>query len=390
MSFARKHLPGLALLVALGSAALPMWGCGGTPAAVGAAADAKTAGKYQVPKGTPEQVLEFAADLDARDLEGATPEEQRADYVAQLAGMLAAADQVLASDASAELKTRASGYKLKALITRFSKFDEPGSREALEKFAGELKTSKNKDLAEQGQYVLDRLDVFALQAKLDRMLSGKPELAAEVLADLKTYFKTHGTSGDAADLALNSARMLEMSGNIPVARDAYALVQQQYSDNKLLGPRLKPVLDAAEKRLGVFGKPLEIVGNTVQGKPLDWNAYKGKVVLVDFWATWCGPCVAEIPNMKAAWDRFHDRGFEIVAVSLDDDRADLDDFLKKNPVPWTVVSNKGQGSSNDPNADKLGVEALPTMFLVDQTGKVVALQVRGPKLEEELERLLGK
>jgi thiol-disulfide isomerase/thioredoxin len=390
MSTAPNRLPGLALLVALGIAAVPMWGCGGTPVAVGAAADAKTAGKYLVPKGTPEQALEFAAELDARDLEGATPDEQRADYIAQLAGMLAAADQVLASNASAELKTRAYGYKLKALITRFAKFDQPGSREALEKFAAELKTNDNKDLAEQGQYVLDRLDVFALQAKIDRMLSGKPELAPEVLADLKTYFKQHGASGEAADLALSSARMLEASGNVPVAREAYALVQQQYSGNKLLGPRLQPVLDAAEKRLGVFGKPLEIVGNTVQGKPLDWNAYKGKVVLVDFWATWCGPCVAEIPNMKAAWDRFHSRGFEIVAVSIDDDRADLTDFLKKNPVPWTVVHNKSPSSPNDPNADKYGVEALPTMFLVDQAGKVVALQVRGPQLEEELERLLGK
>ncbi|MFO0896807.1 MAG: TlpA disulfide reductase family protein [Pirellulales bacterium] len=386
---ARNNLPGWALLVALGGVALTFWGCGGTPVGAASQADAKAAAKYPLPEGGPEQLLEFAAELDARDLEGKTAEEQRADYSAQLAGMLAAADKVLASDAPAELKARASGYKLKALITQFAKLDEPGSREALDKFATQLKSSDNKELAEQGQWVLDRLDSFALQAKVDRMLS-QPELAGEVLAGLKDYFAKQGATGESAELALNIARMIEAVGDIPRAREAYQIVAQQFGTNTLLGPRLQPVLAAAEKRLGVFGQPLEIVGKTVSGQPLDWSKYKGKVVLVDFWATWCGPCIGEIPNMKAAYEKFHDRGFEIVAVSIDDDRADVEAFLQKNPVPWTVVHNKSASVPEDPNAEKFGVEALPTMFLVDQSGKVVALQTRGPRLEEELERLLGQ
>ena len=112
------------------------------------------------------------------------------------------------------------------------------------------------------------------------------------------------------------------------------------------------------------------------------------MVLVDFWATWCGPCVDELPNVLAAYKKYHGQGFEIVGISLDEDQAKLTSFLKEQGMTWAQFFD-GKGWENK-LAVKYGVESIPATFLLDGEGTIIAKNLRGPALDAELARRLAQ
>ncbi|MDF9826697.1 thiol-disulfide isomerase/thioredoxin [Ereboglobus sp. PH5-10] len=126
----------------------------------------------------------------------------------------------------------------------------------------------------------------------------------------------------------------------------------------------------------------------IAGKPLTVSQFKGKVVLIDFWATWCPPCVAEIPNVLAAYQKYHDKGFEIIGISLDRDKAALLKYIEQQKMPWPQYF-EGDNPQNT-LSEKYGVETIPTTYLLDAEGKIVATDLRGNDLEQQLEKLLAK
>ena len=126
----------------------------------------------------------------------------------------------------------------------------------------------------------------------------------------------------------------------------------------------------------------------VMGQPLSIANHKGKVVLVDFWATWCGPCRGELPNVIATYDKHHAQGFDIVGVSLDQDKSKLLSFTKDQNMPWPQFFD-GQGWGNK-LAVKYGIESIPASFLLDGNGKIIAKDLRGEALEAAVAKALAK
>jgi peroxiredoxin len=123
------------------------------------------------------------------------------------------------------------------------------------------------------------------------------------------------------------------------------------------------------------------------GNPLRLSRFRGKVVLIDFWATWCPPCRADLPNLRSTYAKFHDEGFEIIGISLDRDRGRLERFLNRESVPWAQSCDGLAWES--PLIRKLGVLSLPASFLLDRDGRIVARDPRGDALDEALERLFN-
>ena len=139
------------------------------------------------------------------------------------------------------------------------------------------------------------------------------------------------------------------------------------------------------------GKPFPSLAFTsVQGEAVDVSKLKGKVVLVDFWASWCGPCRAELPQLAETYKKYHAEGFEIIGVSLDGSRKELDEALKKYGMTWPQHFD-GKGGQNE-IAQRFLVTGIPCAFLLDREG-VVRQYVRGMggmEVSEEVGRLLGK
>ena len=113
---------------------------------------------------------------------------------------------------------------------------------------------------------------------------------------------------------------------------------------------------------------------SVDGKPVDIAKLKGKVVLVDFWATWCPPCRGEVPNVVAAYKKYHDKGFDIIGISLDQDKSALLSFTKENGMVWPQYFD-GKGWDNDISKG-FGIDSIPAMWLVGKDGKVITTNAR--------------
>jgi peroxiredoxin len=151
--------------------------------------------------------------------------------------------------------------------------------------------------------------------------------------------------------------------------------------------KMKTAAAEAIKKLDAVGKPVELKFTAVDGRSVDLAKLKGKVVLIDFWATWCPPCVGEVPDVKKTYDQFHARGFEIVGVSLDKEKDKLTQFTSEHKMEWPQFFD-GLYWQNK-YARQFGIESIPAMWLIDKKGVLRVTDARAD-LGGQVQKLLAE
>ncbi|MBO4316006.1 MAG: AhpC/TSA family protein [Prevotella sp.] len=154
--------------------------------------------------------------------------------------------------------------------------------------------------------------------------------------------------------------------------------------------RIKKFVAQEEAKLAIVGQQfIDIEENDPEGNPHKLSEYvgKGNYVLIDFWASWCGPCMAEMPNVKANYDKYHDKGFNVVGLSFDRNKDNWVKAIKDKKLNWVHLSDLQYW--NTIAAKTYNINSIPSSLLVDPTGKVIARDLRGDKLGAKLAEIYG-
>lgn len=227
--------------------------------------------------------------------------------------------------------------------------------------------------AQQTRQSGDTVAAAKLEQEVNRLYNKEFEIR-------KNYIKDHPAS-------YISAHELYAFSNVKNVKEAIKMFDaldgkiQNSSQGQALAERLNLL-----GRVQVGEPALSFVQQDPEGKSVSLEAFKGKWVLVEFWASWCGPCRAENPNLLQAYNRYKDKGFSILGVSLDHVKDAWLKAIEKDGMPWVQVSDL-KGWKNIV-AEKYGIKAIPANFLVSPEGKIVALDLRGENLHEKLAKFL--
>lgn len=248
-----------------------------------------------------------------------------------------------------------------------------------------------------GDKARDALMAVDAMIALGKNGPGAPVDLAAARLKLDAFFSRYPRSNNWAQLETEYAKLL---GQTDPAAEVAHLKKTAADANPQMAEHIRGLL--LVKAAGTT--PMEMKFTAADGREVDLSKLRGKVVLIDFWATWCGPCVAELPNVKKVYADYHEKGFEVVGITLENPGANPKDtaeqksaklatakekmlaFAAENQLPWPQYFD-GKWWKNDISS-RYSITAIPAMFLLDQEGKVVSTNARGVRLEIEVSRLL--
>ncbi|MBS3922005.1 MAG: AhpC/TSA family protein [Nitrosarchaeum sp.] len=200
---------------------------------------------------------------------------------------------------------------------------------------------------------------------------------------IASFIKKH----PASYISLAQLNELQKSYGTQRAKSLYLFLSPTLK-NHSVGRQLKYQLFEAEQLTALNKKAITFQQADTANKIVSLSNFKGKYVLIDFWASWCGPCRAENPHLKDVYAKYSTKGFEILGVSLDNNKAAWINAIKKDQLQWTNVSDLN-GFKNTV-AKSYAITELPTNFLLDPEGKIIAKNLKGDSLMEKLKSLFGE
>lgn len=238
-------------------------------------------------------------------------------------------------------------------------------------------------LPDNSRYFGDYLKLINLYLKAER-----EEDAEKVISRFKTVMRENNYRD-----SFVLADMLEAMNLEDELNRLYLKLAEQHPTNRFVLERIADYQEQGNAELELeyrkkYVPGLKYIGKMVpnftatdlDGKTVSIESYRGKVLLLDFWAVWYGPSVEEMPNVKIIYEKYKDKGFDILGISLDFDETQLRNFLIENEIPWRQVFS-GEGWDS-PLAKKYGIYGIPNMWLIDKEGKLISHQARGNALEQ--------
>lgn len=253
--------------------------------------------------------------------------------------------------------------------------DTPRSREeAVESYSSRLKDFDAaladflKEAPEDSRRWRGRL--WTARLAESRGLVGLPE--GEPMMKILTEIMASDDAQETVRGEASAAALMETANeakDTPEGREAWKARLAKHAETFPLEP-LNEELIATERLM----QPLELRFKDLNGEPFDIEKLRGKVVLLDFWATWCQPCLDELPKLRETYKELHPKGFEIVSISLDKHREEVEAVIKEHGIPWV---QQFEGRKQDHRlAKRFGIAAVPEMWLLDKDGMVVDMHAR--------------
>lgn len=210
---------------------------------------------------------------------------------------------------------------------------------------------------------------------------GRAEEAVQMYQG-QLQFSRFQSGGPMIELGLDLATALRMAREFDGARAIYAAIGQKFFLNSDVQERCR---NKARKLDLLDADAPQLTGMDMKGEPVDLASLKGKVVLVDFWATNCPPCLEEFPNIKAIYSELHEAGFEIVGVSLDGDSSLVESFTGRMKLPWRQIVDEATVKTLRENWH---VRTIPSLYVIGRDGKVSQCDVKGRDLRATIEKLV--
>lgn len=334
---------------------------------------------------TIEELRGFLNEVTSKEPEGQTQEDLIAHHRKVARTVVNVSDKILSLEPSDEQAMESYSFKIQGLQI-LKELGEPNSTEEFAATIAEARADARPDVAAIGmKYFIE--SGFAAWATLDE------EDKSELIEVITQYVSQSGAGVEQLQLTLTVVDFLGDMDSDEFAKQLLnaALPGFQKSEDEQIQANL-PMLEGVSRRMNLPGQQIELSGTMLDGTPLDWESYRGKVVLVDFWATWCGPCRAEVPNVLKLYHAYHNKGFDVLGISLDNTEEQALSYIDQAEIPWETMfsENEDERGWDHPMARYYGVNGIPRAILVDREGKVVSMNARGKELARLLRDMLGE